>query len=238
VAERPPQWVLADGRAHLLADERPEGVLVARCGHPLSRGVLQHERLPSRSLCSTCLSAYLLPEPVFSQTPAGPPAMPPNQLPAASRSQTPQSPQKGPRSVMAGLPEVIFVGILVADPHLTFTPAGTPVATFTVAATDRGEDPTMEPLVMDTGETFLPCAISHQAAENVAASLTKGMRVLVTGVLRQRVWQTSEGAERYAYEVAATEVGASLNKVALRFSEAAPGTTSGGERSGDDHPQC
>lgn len=141
--------------------------------------------------------------------------------------------------MMSGLPEVIFVGILVADPRLTFTPGGTPVATFTVAATARGYDTTSEPLVMDTGVTFLPCAISHQAAKNVAASLAKGMRVLVAGVLKQRTWHTSEGDERYAYEIAATEVGASLNQAALRFSEAAPGTTSdGGERSGDDDPQC
>lgn len=70
MAEYSPRWVPADGRAHLLANDSPGG-LVARCGHPLSRGVLQHRRLPSRYLCTTCLSAYLLPDPVFSQTPAG-----------------------------------------------------------------------------------------------------------------------------------------------------------------------
>ena len=71
MAESPARWVLADGWAHLLASERPGGVLVARCGHSLSRGVLQHHRLPSRELCVTCVSAYLLPEPVFSRTSIG-----------------------------------------------------------------------------------------------------------------------------------------------------------------------
>jgi hypothetical protein len=72
VAESAARWVLlADGRAHLLAGDRPGGVLVARCGHSLSRGVLQHERLPSRYLCETCFCVYLLPESVFSRTPAG-----------------------------------------------------------------------------------------------------------------------------------------------------------------------
>lgn len=82
--------------------------------------------------------------------------------------------------------------------------------------------------------TFLPCTISHQAAENVAASLTKDMRVLVTGVLQQRIWHTLHGDERYAYEIAATEVGTSLNQIAPRFSEVAPGTTSGCDCSSDD----
>jgi single-strand DNA-binding protein len=74
---------------------------------------------------------------------------------------------------MAGLPEVSFAGILVADPELTFTTAGTPVAAFTVAATDRSYDTTTAQLVTDTEVTFLPCTISHQTAENVAASLAK-----------------------------------------------------------------
>lgn len=112
---------------------------------------------------------------------------------------------------MAGLPEVSFAGILVADPELVSTPAGSPVATFTVAATDHSNDTMTVQLVADTGVTFLSCAFSHQAAEHVATSLTKGMRVMVTGVLRQRTWQSLQGDKRYAYEVAVTEVGASLN---------------------------
>jgi single-strand DNA-binding protein len=116
---------------------------------------------------------------------------------------------------MAGLPEVSFAGILVADPELTVTPAGTPVAAFTVAATDRSYD-TTEQLVADTGVTFLPCSISHRAAENVAASVVKGMRVMVTGTLRQRSWRGVQGDERYAYEVAVSEVGVSLNRALVR----------------------
>lgn len=111
---------------------------------------------------------------------------------------------------MTGLPEVSFAGIVVADPELTGTPAGALVVTFTVATTDRGDDSMTAQLAADIGVTFLPCAISHHAAEHVAASLTEGMRVMVTGVLRQRTWQSLQGDERYAYEVAVTEVGVSL----------------------------
>ncbi|MGH3902540.1 MAG: single-stranded DNA-binding protein [Pseudonocardiaceae bacterium] len=103
-----------------------------------------------------------------------------------------------------------FAGILVAGPELTFMSTGMPVATFTVAATDRNYHTTTAQLVADTEVTFLPCTISHQTAENVATSLTKSMRVMVTGVLRQRAWQSLQGDARYAYEIAVSEIGLSL----------------------------
>lgn len=120
---------------------------------------------------------------------------------------------------MAGLAEITLVGILVADPELRVSPAGTAVANFTVAANDDRYDPGTGEWV-DKGATFLRCSIRSQAAENVAESLTKGTRVLVTGVLRQREWEATGGDKRYAYEVDATEVGASLKWATVKVTKA------------------
>lgn len=109
---------------------------------------------------------------------------------------------------MAGLAEITLVGMLVTDPELRLTPTGA-VASFTVAANGGRYDPATGEWV-DTGTTFLPCTIRRQAAENSAASLTKGTHVLVTGALRQRQWDTTNGDTRCAYELDATEVGISL----------------------------
>ncbi len=119
---------------------------------------------------------------------------------------------------MVGLAEITLSGILVTDPDLVLTSTG-PVASFTVATSGHHYDPaTDQPL--DTGTTLLTCTIRRQAAENVAASLAKGIHVLVTGVLRQREWNTTEGDQRYAYELAATEVGISLNYTAVTIDTA------------------
>jgi len=93
---------------------------------------------------------------------------------------------------MAGLPEITLVGILVNDPHLCLAPSGAAVATFTVAANGHCYDPDTGQWI-DEGTTFLPCSIWHHAADNVAESLTTGTKVLVTGVLRQREWDTTDG---------------------------------------------
>ncbi|MGH3974599.1 MAG: single-stranded DNA-binding protein, partial [Pseudonocardiaceae bacterium] len=106
------------------------------------------------------------------------------------------------------LAKITLVGLLVTDPELHITSTGA-VARFTVAADERRFDPTTSQWV-DTTTTLLPCSIGHHAAGNVAGSLTKGTRVLITGVLRQREWETTDGDKRYAYEVHATEVGVSL----------------------------
>lgn len=116
---------------------------------------------------------------------------------------------------MAGSADITLAGILVTDPELHLTPTGA-VASFTVAADRRRFDPVARQWV-DTGTTFLPCSIGPHAAENVAESLTKGIRVLVTGVLRQREWETTEGDQRYAYEVHATEIGVSLNYATVQI---------------------
>lgn len=120
---------------------------------------------------------------------------------------------------MAGLPEITIAGTLVADPELRFTPTGAAVTNFTVAANDRRYDEDTGEWV-DKGATFLRCSIWRHAAENIAESLTKGARVLVTGVLRQRDWETREGEKRVTFDVEATEVGASLKWATVKITKA------------------
>lgn len=110
---------------------------------------------------------------------------------------------------MSGLPDITVAATMVADPEIRYLANGTAVANFTVAANDRR-------LNKDTGQwedagaTFLRCSVWRDMAENVAESLTKGQRVLLTGRLKQREWETDEGEKRYAFEVDVAEVGPSL----------------------------
>ncbi|MGH3976026.1 MAG: single-stranded DNA-binding protein [Pseudonocardiaceae bacterium] len=115
----------------------------------------------------------------------------------------------------AGPVEITLAGIVVTDPELRVMATGA-VASFTVAAHERRFDPATGQWV-DTGTTFLPCAIGRQAAENVAESLTKGTRVLITGMLRQREWETTTGDKRHAYEIHATEIAVSLNHATVQI---------------------
>ncbi|QNE90371.1 single-stranded DNA-binding protein [Corynebacterium incognita] len=104
---------------------------------------------------------------------------------------------------------ITFVGNLVADPELRFTPAGKAVANFRVASTPRRFN--SQTNQWEDGEaTFLTCNVWNKAAENVAESLTKGARVVVTGRLRQRSYQTREGENRTVFEIEVDEVGPSL----------------------------
>ncbi|MGH3923922.1 MAG: single-stranded DNA-binding protein [Pseudonocardiaceae bacterium] len=110
---------------------------------------------------------------------------------------------------MAGETVITVVGNLTADPELRFTASGAAVANFTVASTPRTFD-------RQTGEwkdgdaLFLRCNIWRQAAENTAESLTRGMRVIVSGRLRQRSFETREGEKRTVVELEVDEVGPSL----------------------------
>lgn len=110
---------------------------------------------------------------------------------------------------MAGETIVNFVGNLTADPELRFTPSGAAVANFTVAATPRKFDRQSNEW-RDGDPLFLRCSVWRQQAENVAESLRKGHRVLVSGTLKQRSYETSGGEKRTVIEVEAEEVGASL----------------------------
>lgn len=109
----------------------------------------------------------------------------------------------------AGDTTITVVGNLTADPELRFIPSGAAVANFTVASTPRMYD-------RQTGEwkdgdaLFLRCNIWREAAENVAETLTRGMRVIVTGRLRQRSFETREGEKRTVVEVEVDEIGPSL----------------------------
>lgn len=110
---------------------------------------------------------------------------------------------------MTGLPEITVAGTLTADPELRFTAAGTAVANFTVAANDRRYDKERGAWV-DNGATFLRCTVWRDVAEHAAESLAKGIRVLLTGNLRQRDWENSDGEKRTSLEVDVTELGPSL----------------------------
>ena len=104
---------------------------------------------------------------------------------------------------------ITVVGNIVADPELRFTPAGAAVANFRVASTPRRYDSQTNQWV-DGEAMFISCNIWRQAAENVAESLTKGTRVIVTGRLKQRSYETSEGERRSVMEIDVDEVGPSL----------------------------
>ncbi|MEW2444779.1 single-stranded DNA-binding protein [Micromonospora marina] len=111
--------------------------------------------------------------------------------------------------VMAGDTTITVIGNLTDDPELRFTPSGAAVAKFRVASTPRfmdkasGEWKDGEPL-------FLSCTVWRQAAENVAESLQRGARVIVSGRLRQRSYETREGEKRTVIELEVDEIGPSL----------------------------
>src|ERR671922_2018301 len=128
---------------------------------------------------------------------------------------------------MAGETTITVIGNLTADPELRFTPSGAAVANFTVASTPRHSD-------RQTGEwkdgeaLFLRCNIWRQAAENVAESLTRGMRVVVQGRLRQRSFETKEGEKRTVVELEVDEIGPSLRYATAKVNKGARGSSGGG----------
>jgi single-strand DNA-binding protein len=130
----------------------------------------------------------------------------------------------------AGDTTITLVGNLVDDPELRFTPTGAAVAKFRVASTPRYLDKATNEW-KDGESLFLQCNIWRQAAENVAESLTKGMRVILTGRLKQRSYETKEGEKRTVFEVEVDEVGPSLRNATAkvtRTQRAAGGNGGGG----------
>jgi single-strand DNA-binding protein len=130
----------------------------------------------------------------------------------------------------AGDTTITLVGNLVDDPELRFTPSGAAVAKFRVASTPRYLDKATNEW-KDGESLFLQCNIWRQAAENVAESLTKGMRVILTGRLKQRSYETKEGEKRTVFEVEVDEVGPSLRNATAkvtRTQRAAGGNGGGG----------
>lgn len=128
---------------------------------------------------------------------------------------------------MAGDTIITVVGNLTADPELRFTPSGAAVANFTVASTPRIYD--RQSAEWKDGEAlFLRCNIWREAAENVAESLTRGARVIVTGRLKQRSFETKEGEKRTVMEVEVEEIGPSLRYATAKVNKAGRGGGGGG----------
>ncbi|HCT80515.1 MAG TPA: single-stranded DNA-binding protein [Micromonosporaceae bacterium] len=129
---------------------------------------------------------------------------------------------------MAGETTITVIGNLTDDPELRFTPSGAAVAKFRIASTPRtldrasGEWKDGEPL-------FLACSVWRQVAENVAESLHRGARVIVSGRLRQRSYETREGEKRTVYELEVDEIGPSLRYATAKVQKMSrSGGTSGG----------
>src|SRR5256714_3485128 len=119
----------------------------------------------------------------------------------------------------AGDTNITLIGNLVDDPELRFTPSGAAVAKFRIASTPRFLDKQTNEW-KDGESLFLSCNVWRQAAENVAESLTRGMRVIVQGRLKQRSYETREGEKRTVYEVEADEVGPSLKNATAKVTKA------------------
>ncbi len=132
---------------------------------------------------------------------------------------------------MAGDTVITVVGNLTADPELRFTASGAAVANFTVASTPRTFDRASNEW-KDGEALFLRCNIWRQAAENVAESLTRGSRVIVSGRLKQRSFETKEGEKRTVIELEVDEIGPSLRYATAKVNRANRGPESGGSTGG------
>ncbi len=128
---------------------------------------------------------------------------------------------------MAGETVITLIGNLTGDPELRFTPSGAAVANFTVASTPRTFD--RQTNEWKDGETlFMRCAIWRDAAENVAESLQRGTRVVVTGRLKSRSYETKEGEKRTVVEMDVDEVGPSLRYATAKVNKTQRGGGGGG----------
>jgi single-strand DNA-binding protein len=133
----------------------------------------------------------------------------------------------------AGDTQITIIGNLVDDPQLRYTPTGQAVASFRVASTPRFMDRTTNEW-KDGDSLFLSCNVWRQAAENVAESLQRGTRVIVSGRLRQRSYETKEGEKRTVYEIEVDEVGPSLRNASAKVvkSTRSTGPSGGGGQGG------
>jgi single-strand DNA-binding protein len=148
---------------------------------------------------------------------------------------------------MAGETVITVVGNLVDDPELRFTPSGAAVANFRIASTPRTFDKQSNEW-KDGDALFLSCSVWRQAAENVAESLQRGMRVVVQGRLKSRTYETREGEKRTVFEIEVEEVGPSLKYATAKvtrttrqgggggYSGGGQGGGQGGQPAGGDDP--
>jgi single-strand DNA-binding protein len=136
---------------------------------------------------------------------------------------------------MAGETPITVVGNLTADPELRFTPSGAAVANFTVASTPRTFDRQSNDW-KDGEALFLNCSVWRQAAENAAESLTRGMRVIVSGRLKARSYETREGEKRTVFEIDVDEVGPSMKYATAKVTKTSRGGGGGFQSGGGDDP--
>jgi single-strand DNA-binding protein len=128
---------------------------------------------------------------------------------------------------MAGDTVITVIGNITGDPELRFTPSGAAVANFTVASTPRAFD--RQSNEWKDGETlFMRCSVWRDAAENVAESLGRGTRVIVSGRLKSRSYETKEGEKRTVVEMEVDEVGPSLRYATAKVNKTQRGGGGGG----------
>jgi single-strand DNA-binding protein len=127
----------------------------------------------------------------------------------------------------AGDTPITIVGNLVDDPELRYTQTGQAVAKFRIASTPRFRDNATGEW-KDGDSLFLSCNVWRQAAENSAESLQRGMRVIVSGRLRQRSYETKEGEKRTVYEVEVDDVGPSLRNASAKVTKSSRSSAGGG----------
>ncbi|MFI5913871.1 single-stranded DNA-binding protein [Dactylosporangium sp. NPDC051541] len=127
----------------------------------------------------------------------------------------------------AGDTTITVIGNLTDDPELRFTPSGAAVAKFRVASTPRTMDRQTNEW-KDGDPLFLSCTVWRQAAENVAESLTRGSRVIVSGRLRQRSYETREGEKRTVIELEVDEIGPSLRYATAKVQKMSRSSGGGG----------
>lgn len=133
---------------------------------------------------------------------------------------------------MAGETVVTVVGNLTADPELRFTNSGVALATFTIASTPRTFDRASNEW-KDGEALFLRASVWREFAEHVASSLTKGSRVIATGRLKQRSYETKEGEKRSTIELEVEEIGPSLRYATAQISRSqSRGAVAGGAGAG------
>ncbi|MGW0647866.1 single-stranded DNA-binding protein [Streptomyces umbrinus] len=136
---------------------------------------------------------------------------------------------------MSGETVITIVGNLVDDPELRFTPAGAAVAKFRIASTPRIFDKQTNEW-RDGDSLFLTCSVWRQAAENVAESLQRGVRVIVQGRLKQRSYEDGQGVKRTVYEIDVDEVGPTLARATAKVVKNPSGGGQAGVPNGTPDP--
>ena len=137
---------------------------------------------------------------------------------------------------MAGETTLTVIGNLTSDPELRYTQGGLAVANFTIASTPRTFDRAANEW-KDDEALFLRASVWREFAEHVAGSLTKGSRVIATGRLKQRSYETKEGEKRTSMELEIDEIGPSLRYATASVTKAqAQGGRGGASGASNDEP--